>query len=48
MGAALDLASDDADGTRRAILENIVYLGMPATAKKVLADEGFVKEEIRE
>ena len=48
VGAALDLASDDADGTRRAILENIVYLGMPATAKKVLADEGFVKEEIRE
>lgn len=48
VSAALDLVSDGADGTRRAILENIVYLGMPATAKQVLANEGAVKEEIRE
>lgn len=42
VGAALDLVSDK-DGTRRAILENIVYLGMPEIAKRVLT--GVVKED---
>ncbi|MBQ3063610.1 MAG: hypothetical protein IJC99_02245 [Clostridia bacterium] len=39
VSAALDLIPEDNDGTRRAILENIVYLGMPATAKQVLSKE---------
>ena len=46
--AALALAPDDADGTRRAILENIVYLGMPAIAKSVLAQGCDGKEDNRE
>ena len=45
VGAALDLVSDK-DGTRRAILENIVYLGMPEIAKRVLT--GVVKEDSSE
>ncbi len=43
--AALDLISDDADSTRRTILENIVYLGMPAAAKRVLAGRHDGKED---
>jgi hypothetical protein len=43
--AALDLVGEDAERERRAILENIIYLGMPAVAGTVIWGEGGRKEE---
>ena len=47
--AALDLIGEPAGSPRRAVLENILYLGMPAILKKTLWG-GVVccKEETRE
>lgn len=45
VSAAFDLLEEDEDITRRAILENILYLGMPATARKVLDGEDIRKED---
>ncbi len=47
--AALDLIGEAADSPRRAVLENILYLGMPATAKRVIwGDSACCKEETSE
>lgn len=47
--AALDLVEEAAGSPRRAIIENILYLGMPATAKKVIWGEAAAcKEDTRE
>ncbi|MBQ9802888.1 MAG: hypothetical protein IJW51_07470 [Clostridia bacterium] len=37
--AALDLVEEATGSPRRAVLENILYLGMPATAKKIIWGE---------
>ena len=47
--AALDLVGDGTRYPYRAILENILYLGMPAVAKRVIwGDVACRKEEVSE
>jgi len=43
--AALDLLEKEAGSPRRAVLENILYLGMPATAKEVLWGRAECRKE---
>ena len=46
---ALDLIGEPASSPRRAVLENILYLGMPATLRRILWGKGACcKEEMRE
>ena len=46
---ALDLIGEPTGSPRRAVLENILYLGMPATLKRILWGKGACcKEEISE
>ena len=46
--AALDLIGEGEGSPRRAVLENILYLGMPAVAKTVIYGEAGCKEEASE
>ena len=46
--AAFDLIGESENSPRRAVLENILYLGMPAVAKTVIFGEACCKEEISE
>jgi hypothetical protein len=46
--AAFDLIGESVDSPRRAVLENILYLGMPAVARSVIFGEAGCKEEVRE
>ena len=48
MEAALDLVSDANRNMSRPLIENILYLGMPATVKRVLYGEEGCKEDKRE
>ncbi len=45
---AFDLLGEGADPATAAVLKNILYLGMPATVRRVLYGEGCRKEEHRE
>ncbi len=46
---ALDLIGEAANSPRRAVLENILYLGMPASAKRVIwGEDACCKEETSE
>ena len=45
LSVALDLVEEEALPTRRAVIENILYLGMPATVKRVLFGEEACCEE---
>ncbi|MBR6728091.1 MAG: hypothetical protein IKM08_07830 [Clostridia bacterium] len=42
---AFDLMNDTADRNRRAVIENILYLGMPDTIRRVLYREGECNKE---
>lgn len=46
--AALDLIDEPKSSPRRAVLENILYLGMPAVAKAVIYGEAGCKEDTSE
>ena len=46
--AAFDLLGEGADPATAAVLKNILYLGMPATVRRVLYGEGCRKEDDRE
>ena len=49
ISAALDLTEETVLPTRRAVIENILYIGMPATARRVLfGEEACHKEETDE
>lgn len=48
MEAALDLIDDTDQNMSRPVIENILYLGMPATVKRVLYGEEGCKEDKRE
>ena len=48
MEAALDLVSDTDQNMSRPVIENILYLGMPDTVKRVLYGEGCCEEDKRE
>lgn len=48
MEAALDLVEDKRKNLSRFVIENILYLGMPATVKRVLYGEECCEEDKRE